>query len=140
MGFDFWDLFLGIWDLGLFSKSELTEINNETGYTIVEVLVALVILSIAIVPTVQFASRIITTPVTRDLITATHLARSEMEKAISDGDFSNAWAEVRVNAKVFRIERYFNINEQLVSVRIRVYKKEANKLLVELRTLRLAYD
>ena len=106
----------------------------------VEVLVALVILAIALVPTLQFASRIITTPATRDLMTATHLARSEMEKAISDGDFTNAWAEVRVNAKVFRIERHLNINEQLVSVRIRVYKKKANKPLVELSTLRLAYD
>ena len=114
--------------------------NNEAGHTVVEVLVALVILSIALVPTLQFASRIITTPVTRDLMTATHLARSEMEKAISEGDFTNAWAEVRVNATRFIIERYFNVNEQLVSVRIRVYKKEANKPLVELRTLRLAYD
>jgi len=114
--------------------------NSEAGHTVVEVLVALVILSIALVPTVQFASRIITTPVTRDLMTATHLARSEMEKAISDGYFTNAWAEVRGNAKMFRIERYFNVDEQLVSVRIRVYKKKTDKLLVELKTLRLAYD
>ena len=127
-------------DFGFFSKSELTETNNETGYTVVEVLVALVILSIALVPILQFASRIITTPATRDLMTATHLARSEMEKVISDGDFTNAWAEVRVNDKVFRIERQFNLNEQLVSVRIRVYKKKTDKLLVELRTLRLDYD
>ena len=106
----------------------------------VEVLVALVVLAIALVPTLQFASRIITTPATRDLITATHLARSEMEKVISDRNFTNAWAEVRVNDKVFRIERQFNLNEQLVSVRIRVYKKKANKPLVELRSLRLAHD
>ena len=110
----------------------------ESGYTIVEVLVALTLLSVALVPITQFAARLISNTDTRDLIVATDLARSEMEYVVSEKDYYLGSTEVRKNRKDWRVERKIRKRDGLIAIHILVYRKGRAGPVAELRTLRLA--
>lgn len=114
--------------------------DRESGHTIVEVLVALAILSIALVPTVQFMAKVFSNASARDLCVATQLARREIENVISEQDFTHDETWVRLNQKLLRVEKNFKNYDDLVTIRVRVFKKNATKPLVELKTLRLNND
>ena len=110
----------------------------ESGYTIVEVLVALALLSVALVPITQFAARLISNADTRDLIVATDLARSEMEYVVSKRDFYLGSTEVRKNHKTWKVETKIRKRDGLITIHILVYRKGKAGPVAELRTLRLA--
>ena len=112
-------------------------IESESGYTIVEVLVAMALLSAALIPISQFAARVIINTTTRDLIVATGLARSEMERVISEQDFYFGSTTINKNHKTWRVERKIRKRNGLVTIRILVYKKDLPRPVVELETLRL---
>lgn len=121
-------------------RSMLTLWNDDQGHTVVEVLVALAVFSAVLVPAMQFTAKAMSNSKARDLITATRLAQSAMEQAISGEDFLRYEKVIRVNEIPWRLQRNFKIEEGLVAIQIQVFKKDATRPLVELQTLRLKHD
>ncbi len=118
----------------------LKSIKSETGHTVVEMLVALAILTIALVPTVQFMARVMSNAGARDLVVATQLARDEMERVISERDFMPDEKRIRVNQQLWQLATSIEVYAGLVQIYIKVYKKNSSKPMVELQTSRLLHD
>ena len=113
---------------------------DEAGYTVVEVVVALALLTIALLPTTQFAAKLILNSQSRDLITASQLARAELERAIADLEIGLDEALVQVGYKTWRVERRVTARGVLLTLIIKVFKADTRQPIVELMTLRLAND
>ena len=111
--------------------------DNNAGHTVVEILVALAILSVAVVPITRLAAKILSSSASRDLIVAGQLARAEIETAILSQDFVAEDKWIKMNQKSWHIEHDFRINGDLVTIRVRVYKKNAVHPLVVMETMRL---
>ena len=75
------------------------------GYSLVETLVALVLLSIVLIPLTQFIAGMIFDPSRIIKITAINLAEYEMEKSIYAHDFSEGHRIVSVGGKEYEIVR-----------------------------------
>jgi prepilin-type N-terminal cleavage/methylation domain-containing protein len=120
------------------------------GFTFIEILMTLALIGLLFVPTMQlFSNSLFSTNMNLDLITATNLAQSEMEKTINLNLTKTQLQELgtqlippaneepfKLNKGLWRVRREIVENSDPVEVRIFVFREgEPEKPLVKLVTL-----
>ncbi len=116
----------------------LTRLREDSGHTMVEILVALAVLAIAVVPAAQLVTRIMLSGASRDLMIATRLAQAEIEAALLEPQSNAAAREVVLSGKRWQVRRIIATEEGLVRISAHVFKKNVRTPMVSLTTLRLA--
>jgi hypothetical protein len=110
----------------------------EKGYTLVETLVASAVLLAVLVPATLFLGKITTGRKGRDLIIASQLAESVMEKTTAREVYENSEEHIRLDNRDWQIVREIEENQGLIKIRIRVFKSKNTEPVFTLKTLRLA--
>jgi prepilin-type N-terminal cleavage/methylation domain-containing protein len=113
-------------------------VRTESGYTLVEMLVASAVLLGVLVPATLFLGKITTGRKGRDLIIASQLAESEMERTTSHELYENSEKQIRLDNRNWRIIRNIEEDQGLVDIRIHVFKAKKPKPVFTLKTLRLS--
>jgi len=106
---------------------------KEDGYTIVEILVSLVLLSILIL----FTTDIFTLVTSRDLrdskFAAIELAKTQIHETHSSKRYENITKEI---GKDFILKQIIKKHDNLFYITISIYKKKSNRLIYELQSIR----
>ena len=110
----------------------------ESGYTLVETLVASAVLFGVLVPATLFLSKVTTGRKGRDLIIASQLAESEMERTTTHEVYENSEKQIRLDNRDWQIIREIQENQGLIEIRIKVFKAKRTEPVFTLKTLRLA--
>ena len=71
---------------------------NQKGYTILEVMIASAVFAVVLIPTVALLGNVLIRYSTTDLITATYLARQEMERTLHDRAFEGEQKTAQIEA------------------------------------------
>ena len=122
---------------------------TRTGFTYIEILVALTLLALLFVPTMQLFSHAMEgTRTSRDLITAVSLARWEMERSKNLGTPKRRLQEIgnitwpplsdppfQLNGRNWRIDRILKPESDPLEVAVEVHYDQETKVLVRLVTL-----
>lgn len=109
---------------------------SEAGYTLVETLVASAILLGVLVPAIVFLGKATGSHANYDLLLATQLARAEMEETLLLAQNYDEEKEVLLGKRSWRIVRIVINQNELLEIRVSVYKAGKQRPLVELRTSR----
>jgi type II secretory pathway pseudopilin PulG len=117
-----------------FSQKKI--LKNDDGYTLVETVVALALLVAVLIPVGHILSKTMLTRQSGDLIVAAQLARMEMERTISSGNFETDEQQVVLNQKNWRIVRQVSESWGLVEVQVLVFKGNKPVPAFTLKTLR----
>jgi prepilin-type N-terminal cleavage/methylation domain-containing protein len=145
---------VGSWELGAGSKpfapSSYPLAPSQAGFTFIEILITISVIAVLFVPVMQlFSHALEATSQNLDLITATNLAKSEMEKVINLNMTKEQLKKLgdqvvpqldrkplEVNRTFWRVKREFVQDSDPLEVRIQVYKEdEPGKTVVTLVTL-----
>jgi prepilin-type N-terminal cleavage/methylation domain-containing protein len=111
-------------------------IQEQKGYTLIEVLVAMVLLLIVLIPLTQFTGHLIFNSANMDKINAINLAEKEMELCILTNDFISRSSNETINNRQFLIEREIIFEENLVTIIIQIKRLGVKKELTRLYTVK----
>ncbi|RMG28785.1 MAG: hypothetical protein D6732_18240 [Methanobacteriota archaeon] len=97
---------------------------EEEGYTVIEVLVALMVLLLVLVPVTHLLTYLISTETNRDIINATMLGESALEYCLLYRLFDDEESRVQMNGRWYIVERNVvrNSESQLVKITIRIIR------------------
>jgi prepilin-type N-terminal cleavage/methylation domain-containing protein len=119
-------------------SSKISFLSDERGYTLIEVLVALCILFIVLIPVTQIISYLLSTQNNRDKIHAINLAEKEMELCITRQDFTSEEYSVSAGARSYLITRKVEKKtENLYFIEVEVRRSDHAKSIVRLYTFQL---
>lgn len=113
-------------------------VRTESGYTLIETLVASAVLLGVLVPATLFLGKITTGRKGRDLIIASQLAESEMERTTAHRNYENSEHQIRLDNRDWRVVRETEEDQGLVEIRIHVFKAKKPEPVLTLKTLRLS--
>ncbi|NIT61402.1 MAG: hypothetical protein GWN00_35915 [Aliifodinibius sp.] len=105
-------------------------LGNEQGYTVIEVLVALLILFIVLIPVTQIFSYVLSNQANVDKVHATMLAEKEMETSLLNKLFYEDEYVTTVNTRNYRISRTIKKEADLVFITIEVNRENKKKPIV----------
>jgi hypothetical protein len=111
-------------------------IASESGHTVVEVIIAIAVLTAALVPVSHFMSKVFLSSTTRDLIVAANLARAEMEAAANSTVHLSEERTVKIGNRTWRVERKLREISGLLTIEVAVYGKDRTSPVVAFSTLR----
>jgi len=106
---------------------------NEDGYTIIEILVALVLLSILIVFTTDVFTLVTSKEFADTKFAAIELAQKELELTINQKKYSNYDKELN---RKFRAIQNIIIKDRLVYITINIFNLRSNQNIYELKAIR----
>ncbi len=110
---------------------------EEAGYTLVEVLTALVILFIVFLPVSRLCSQLLSSPTNRDRIVAINLAEAAMNRTTLSKKYQTGqWTEKRQNHSYVVDQKVDREGEALVRIEISVFSKQEEQPLVTVYTFR----
>lgn len=112
-------------------------IRSETGYTLVETLVAMALILGVLMPAILFFGKISTNPFNQDLIIASQLARAKLEQVAALQEYRNSNEKLRYNNRTWQIKTEINNRFGLIEIHIKVFRPGRMKLLCELKTMRI---
>jgi prepilin-type N-terminal cleavage/methylation domain-containing protein len=112
------------------------KISDESGYTLIEVLVSLVIFLIILVPTTYFISYLLTNPQNMDKINAVNLAEKVMETSIAGKLYFDDESTEEVSGRQYRLVREISREGNLVTISISVFLPSKKRKIVEFSTVR----
>lgn len=115
----------------------LSRSNSEKGYTLVETLVAGAILMGVLIPSTLFLGKVTAQGRSRDLIIASQLASSEMERTMAQGLYENDKRDVYLNNKVWHVSRQIDKHQGLVVVSVQVFRMNQTNPTITMKTLRV---
>jgi prepilin-type N-terminal cleavage/methylation domain-containing protein len=107
---------------------------NEKGYTILEVMIASAIFAVVLIPMVALLGNVLIKYSTSDLITATNLAREEMEKTLHDRAFKDMQKSVQMGNVNYKIIKKVENKDDLLLIRVEVFRAKDNKALASIYT------
>jgi len=110
---------------------------DEGGYTLVEVLVALCLFFIVLIPVTQIISYLLSSQNNRDKIYAINLAERELEFCITQHNFSSEEYTESIGAQTYLITRKIEKMENLYVISVEVRRSDHAKSIVRLYTLQL---
>jgi len=111
--------------------------DGDAGYTIIESIIAMALLSIAIFPTARIITKVQFNAMAGDKLTAGQLAQAAMENALSAETFVSSTAELTRSGKRWRVVRSGKMSGALIEITVVVYKSGSQKPIAALQTLRL---
>jgi len=107
---------------------------NQKGFTLMEVMVAILILTVILGPVSLYLSRNLTHMVeVRDASIALNLAKEGMEK-VRSGEYPDSY-EITVNNTTWRTEYTFVPDTAPLEVQVKVFKESATEATTELVSL-----
>ncbi len=106
--------------------------DHEAGYTLVEVLTALVLLFIVLIPTSYVISYLLTDSSGRDHIVAANLAERTMEETLLHQTLSDLTNTRRINNVEYRIEQRVANEGSLLRIDVQVFREKSGKPIVSL--------
>lgn len=109
---------------------------SESGYTVIEVLVSLVILMIVVIPLTQFIGYLLSDEKNIDKINSTYLAEKEMEHCIITRDYKNTEFEEIINGRHYLIKRNIENKGEIIRIKVEVLLINKNEILVSFETMR----
>ncbi|MEM6335939.1 MAG: prepilin-type N-terminal cleavage/methylation domain-containing protein [Bacteroidota bacterium] len=109
---------------------------DESGFSIIEVLVALALLLVVLVPLSGFGLKLMGEHHNERQIEALQLARQEMERTILDESYRDV--ERTTSDERWTIRKNVERHGELVHVQVSVARQPADTALVQLQTLRRA--
>ncbi len=110
--------------------------DSESGYTVIEVLVSLIILLIVVIPLTQFIGYLLSDEKNIDKINATYLAEKEMEHCIINRAYENNKFEEIINGRHYLIKRNIENKGDIIRIKVEVLLLNKNKILANFETLR----
>jgi prepilin-type N-terminal cleavage/methylation domain-containing protein len=110
---------------------------NEDGYTIIEILVSLVLLSILILFTTNIFSLVTSRELRDSKYAAIELAKKEMHETTTTKRYENFTKEIE---KKYILKQKIEIRDNLVYISISIYKRKSNKIIYELQAIRPIED
>lgn len=114
--------------------------HQEAGYTLVEVLTALVILFIVFLPVSRICSQLLSSPDNRDRIAAINLVETVMNRTTFSKRYqTRKWSEKRQN-RTYLVAQKVDREGELVRIEISVFSKQQEQPLVTAYTFRPALE
>lgn len=111
-------------------------IKAQEGYTLIEVMAALSILFIVLIPVTQLIGFLISDTGNIDRINAVMLAEREMETTISTKAYESKYASEKINGREYKIIRRIQQDENIINISIEMSDKN-NKIIFKFQNLRL---
>ena len=109
-----------------------SEITNQSGLTLLEVLIASSVFMIGFATMVFLLNQMQGKFSSKEMVLAYQLAREEMEKTLASNDLESA-TRTEIRSKIsFLIERKISENDGLVSIRIKVTRAKTGRQLATL--------
>jgi Tfp pilus assembly protein PilV len=118
-------------------SSKISFLSDERGYTLIEVLEALCILFIVLIPVTQIISYLLSNQDNRDKIHAVNLAEKEIELCIAQQNFINEEYSVSAGARSYLITRKVEKTENLYFIDVQVRRSDRAKSIVRFYTFQL---
>ena len=112
-------------------------LTSQAGYTLVETLVAIAIIFGVLVPSSLFLGKLLASNAHRDIISATELARQEMETVTTFALYESKNQEVHCYNKNWTIQRSIEEQDGLVYIQVSIFKNHDIDPVVQLNTMRL---
>ena len=112
-------------------------LTSQRGYTLVETLVALAIIFGVLVPSSLFLGKLLASNAHRDMISATELARQEMETVTTLALYESKNQKVHSYNKDWTIQRSVEEQDGLVYIQVSVLKNHDTDPVFQLSTMRL---
>ena len=103
---------------------------HQDGYTLIEVMTALVLLFIILLPTSYVISYLLTDDNGRNQIVAANLAEAVMEQTLLEKQFAAQSIHEEVNGQRYRVERVIGEQTDLLRIDVLVYHKEEDEPLL----------
>jgi len=110
----------------------VNRIKNQSGLTIIEVLIASATFMIGFTIMAFFLGEIVSKYSSKDKIIAYNLARQYMETTLVSGDFTDLNETKTKSGVSYKIERMINKKDNLIEIRINISREKSGKLLVSL--------
>ena len=107
---------------------------DQKGYTILEVMIASAVFAVVLIPTVALLGNVLIKYSTSDLITATSLAREEMERTLHDRAFEDEQRTVQLGNLSYKIVKKIENRDDLLLIRIEVVRARDDKVLASVYT------
>ena len=119
-------------------KTEKTKgsVADQKGYTILEVMVASAVFAVVLIPTVALLGNVLIRYSTADLITATNLARGEMERTLHDQAFEDEQKTVQLGNLSYKIVKKIENRDDLLLIRVEVVRARDGKILASVYTVK----
>ncbi len=105
---------------------------NEDGYTIVEILISLVLLSILILFTTNVFTLVSSRELRDNKFAAIEIAKKQMHITISSKKYEDSVKEI---VKNYILKQKFDKHDDLVYLTISIYKKNSDRLIYELHAI-----
>lgn len=115
-------------------------INRQSGFTIVEVLVAGALLAGVLIPSLLFFGRVTARRENRDRITAMSIAVSEMERMTASEDYHDNETIIYQAGREWKVTESTDDWLGLIELEVRVSYSKREKSLAVLKTMRLDSD
>lgn len=115
-------------------KKSKISVANQKGYTILEVMIASAVFAVVLIPMVALLGNVLIKYSTSDLITATNLAREEMERTLHDRAFEDLQKNVQMGNLSYKIIKEVENKDDLLLIRVEVFRAKDNKVLASIYT------
>jgi prepilin-type N-terminal cleavage/methylation domain-containing protein len=109
-------------------------LTEQKGYTILEVMIASAVFAVVLIPMVALLGNVLIKYSTSDLITATNLAREEMERTLHDRAFEDGQKNVQMGNLSYKIIKEVENQDDLLLIRIEVFRAKDKKVLASIYT------
>lgn len=114
-------------------KSKITVVTQK-GYTILEVMIASAVFAVLLIPMVALLGNVLIKYSTSDLVTATSLAREEMERTLHDQTFEDRQKTIQMGSVSYKIIKKVENEANLLLIRVEVFRAKDNKVLASIYT------
>ncbi len=116
----------------------MNKLKDESGYTLIEVLVAIVLLLIVLIPMSQFLGNILYNNHNVDKINAINLAESEIESCILKSDYFEKEYVSTIDGKEYIVTRKIEYQDNLIKITVFVKKQSRSSILASFYSIQKA--
>ena len=114
-------------------------LRDTRGYTLVETLMASAIFLGVLVPACLLAGRLALSRHSHEVLIATQLAQTEMERTLAGALYDDEEKLVAFDQKNWRLKREIERRDDLIIIRVLVFRGARAQALLTLQTLRVAW-